>query len=116
MDIRKGINFIYFFLIIKKLDDYELARVSGRIHFPTDSTTPSLDVDTTDEQPPKAPSVFVGDIRLSEFKKVLQQEGISAEFKGEGVLVCNDCVAVRKVKEKKSRRRKRLFGLKIDKG
>ncbi|KAI7851223.1 beta-lactamase-like protein [Circinella umbellata] len=83
-------------LQFSKLDDYELARVSGRIHFPTDSTTPSLDVDTTDEQTIKAPSVFVGDIRLSEFKKVLQQEGISAEFKGEGVLVCNDCVAVRK--------------------
>ena len=57
-------------------------------------------MDTTDEQTIKAPSVFVGDIRLSEFKKVLQQEGISAEFKGEGVLVCNDCVAVRKVKKK----------------
>ncbi|KAI9258770.1 beta-lactamase-like protein [Phascolomyces articulosus] len=83
-------------LQFSKLEDYELARVSGRIHFPTDSTTPSLDVDTTDEQPSKAPSVFVGDIRLSEFKKVLQGEGISAEFKGEGVLVCNDCVAVRK--------------------
>ncbi|KAI8145312.1 beta-lactamase-like protein [Fennellomyces sp. T-0311] len=83
-------------LRFSKLDDYELARVSGRIHFPTDSTTPSLDVDTS-EQPSKwEPSVFVGDIRLSEFKRILQAEGISAEFKGEGVLVCNDCVAVRK--------------------
>ena len=54
-------------------------------------------MDTT-EQPSKwEPSVFVGDIRLSEFKRILQAEGISAEFKGEGVLVCNDCVAVRKV-------------------
>lgn len=38
----------------------------------------------------------MGDIRLSEFKRILQNEGISAEFKGEGVLVCNDRVAVRK--------------------
>ncbi|KAL1934717.1 hypothetical protein VTP01DRAFT_6899 [Rhizomucor pusillus] len=79
-----------------KLDDYELARVSGRIHFPADSTTPSLDTDTSDTPPKWEPSVFVGDIRLTEFRKLLQAEGITAEFKGEGVLVCNDLVAVRK--------------------
>ncbi|KAI9317887.1 beta-lactamase-like protein [Dichotomocladium elegans] len=83
-------------LQFSKLDDYELARVSGRIHFPTDSTTPSLDVDTSEKPSKWEPSVFVGDIRLSEFKRLLQAEGISAEFKGEGVLVCNDRVAVRK--------------------
>lgn len=83
-------------LRFSKLDDYELARVSGRIHFPSDSTTPSLDVDTSEKPSKWEPSVFVGDIRLSEFKRILQNEGISAEFKGEGVLVCNDRVAVRK--------------------
>jgi cleavage and polyadenylation specificity factor subunit 2 len=79
------------------LDDYELARVVGRIHFPDDSTTPSLDVALVDSPTKTKPSVFVGDVRLSEFKKVLQAEGINAEFKGEGILVCNDQVAVRKV-------------------
>ncbi|KAK3845194.1 MAG: beta-lactamase-like protein, partial [Linnemannia gamsii] len=45
--------------------------------------------------------VFVGDIRLTEFKdRVLKQAGIEAEFiRGEGVLVCNGVVAVRKVEE-----------------
>lgn len=44
--------------------------------------------------------VFVGDIRLTEFKdRVLKQAGIEAEFMVEGVLVCNGVVAVRKVKE-----------------
>ncbi|KAF9127010.1 cleavage and polyadenylation specificity factor subunit 2 [Mortierella sp. 14UC] len=44
--------------------------------------------------------VFVGDIRLTEFKnRVLKQAGIEAEFMGEGVLVCNGVVAVRKVEE-----------------
>jgi cleavage and polyadenylation specificity factor subunit 2 len=79
------------------LDDYELARVAGRIHFPDDSTTPSLDVALAGGPTKTKPSVFVGDVRLSEFKKVLQAEGIQAEFKGEGILVCNDQVAVRKV-------------------
>ncbi|KAI1316869.1 cleavage and polyadenylation specificity factor subunit 2 [Mortierella claussenii] len=42
--------------------------------------------------------VFVGDVRLTEFKnRVLKQAGIEAEFMGEGVLVCNGVVAIRKV-------------------
>jgi cleavage and polyadenylation specificity factor subunit 2 len=95
-------------LFFSKLDDYELARVSGRIHFQEDSTTPSLDVvedvpssDVEHMQLQKKkmePSIFVGDIRLTEFKRVLQAEGISAEFKNEGMLVCNDQVVVRKVR------------------
>ncbi|KAI7862820.1 beta-lactamase-like protein [Spinellus fusiger] len=84
-------------LQFSKLDDYELARVSGRIHFPEDSTTPSLDVSVSGEPTKWEPSVFVGDVRLTEFKRLLQAEGISAEFKGEGMLVCNDQLAVRKV-------------------
>ncbi|KAI8087359.1 beta-lactamase-like protein [Thamnidium elegans] len=83
-------------LRFSKLDDYELARVVGRIHFPDDSTTPSLDVAMAEDSTKVEPSIFVGDVRLSEFKKVLQSEGIQAEFKGEGILVCNDHVAVRK--------------------
>ncbi|ORY97347.1 beta-lactamase-like protein [Syncephalastrum racemosum] len=82
-------------LRFSKLEDYELARVTGKIHFPTDSTTPSLDA-ITQSSAKYEPSVFVGDVRLTEFKRVLQLEGISAEFKGEGILVCNDKVAVRK--------------------
>lgn len=85
-------------LQFSKLDDYDLARVVGRIHFPDDSTTPSLDVAMPDAAVKEEPTIFVGDVRLSEFKKVLQSAGIQAEFKGEGILVCNDEVAVRKVK------------------
>ncbi|KAG1068246.1 hypothetical protein G6F60_006073 [Rhizopus arrhizus] len=83
-------------LRFSKLDDYELARVVGRIHFPEDLTTPSLDVSMPDESTQYEPPVYVGDVRLSEFRKILQAEGIQAEFKGEGILVCNEQVAVRK--------------------
>ncbi|KAI8068327.1 beta-lactamase-like protein, partial [Gongronella butleri] len=97
-------------LHFSKLGDYELARVHGRIHFQEDSTTPSLDVmsPASDEDGASAPAdarqqprqgeptIFVGDIRLSEFKRVLQAEGVHAEFKGEGMLVCNDQVIIRK--------------------
>lgn len=42
------------------------------------------------------PSV-VGDIRLAELKKQLVAKGHKAEFKAEGILVCDDRVAVRKM-------------------
>ncbi|KAM3579119.1 hypothetical protein VKS41_008346 [Umbelopsis sp. WA50703] len=84
-------------LQFSKLDDYELARVSGRIRFPDDSTTPTLDLPSSQDQVPFEPPVFVGDVRLREFRKVLQAEGITAEFKGELLLVCNDHVVVRKM-------------------
>ncbi|CAO3632717.1 unnamed protein product [Cunninghamella echinulata] len=86
-------------LQFSKLGDHELARVSGRIHFRDDSTTPSLDIidDINEVQKKKIqPTILVGDTRLTEFKRILQGEGISAEFKGEGMLVCNDHVVVRK--------------------
>ncbi|KAG0238046.1 cleavage and polyadenylation specificity factor subunit 2 [Actinomortierella wolfii] len=44
--------------------------------------------------------VFVGDVKLTEFKNTtLRHAGIQAEFLGNGVLVCNGVVAIRKVDE-----------------
>lgn len=43
--------------------------------------------------------IFIGDIRLSELKRKLAQAGYQAEFCGEGMLVCNRKVAVRKITE-----------------
>lgn len=40
-------------------------------------------------------AVFIGDLRLSDFKPVLEKAGISAIFSG-GMLICNGCVAVKK--------------------
>nr|CAG8590012.1 566_t:CDS:2 [Entrophospora candida] len=40
--------------------------------------------------------IFVGEVKLSELKCLLQSEGITAEFKGEGVLVCNEKVTIKK--------------------
>jgi cleavage and polyadenylation specificity factor subunit 2 len=40
-------------------------------------------------------AVFIGDIRLSNLRSVLEQNGIKAHFSG-GALICNDTVAVRK--------------------
>lgn len=43
--------------------------------------------------------IWVGDIRLIELRKTLIEAGYQAEFRGQGVLVCNNKVAVRKLSE-----------------
>lgn len=48
-------------------------------------------------QAPGHQAVFINEPRLSDFKQVLLREGIQAEFVG-GVLVCNNMVAVRRVR------------------
>ncbi|CAI5758672.1 unnamed protein product [Candida verbasci] len=44
-----------------------------------------------------APKLAIGNIKLTELKKKLQAENLNAEFKGEGVLVVNDRLAIRKI-------------------
>ncbi|KIW03112.1 uncharacterized protein PV09_05755 [Verruconis gallopava] len=43
-----------------------------------------------------AQSIHVGDIRLADLRRALQAEQYSAEFRGEGLLVVNNSVAVKK--------------------
>ncbi|GBC00830.1 hypothetical protein RclHR1_03990007 [Rhizophagus clarus] len=83
-------------LRLSKLEDYDISFISGKIHLPPDSSFPILDVMPIEEYAASDNPVFVGEIKLTELKRVLQLEGIIAEFKGEGVLVCNEKVAVRK--------------------
>ena len=42
-------------------------------------------------------AVFINEPRLLEFKLLLLKEGIQAEFSA-GVLICNNCVAIRRVR------------------
>lgn len=84
----------------------------GRYTFPSNSTIPVLEpaslvsvADPTKPEdgetssvattlslsvtlPPLAPSLYIGDLKLTALKARLQRLGIGAEFAGEGVLVC----------------------------
>ncbi|KAF9958865.1 cleavage and polyadenylation specificity factor subunit 2 [Mortierella alpina] len=72
-------------LTFSRLGEYDLAYVVGQQQ--------QLEILAREHKP-----VFVGDLKLTEFKnRVLKQAGIEAEFMGEGVLVCNGVVAIRKV-------------------
>ena len=59
------------------------------------SVLPSLEPIPAGSEGPGHSTVFVGDMRLSDFKNVLVKAGFTAEFSS-GVLVCNETVAVRK--------------------
>lgn len=48
---------------------------------------------------PRSNPLLVGDIKLAELKKKLISQGHKAEFRAEGILVCDDKVAVRKIGE-----------------
>ena len=43
-------------------------------------------------------AVFINEPRLLEFKLLLLKEGIQAEFSA-GVLICNNCVAIKRVSD-----------------
>ncbi|KAI0226499.1 hypothetical protein L0F63_001544, partial [Massospora cicadina] len=88
-----------------KYDDYELARVHGVIQYDDPAleetrATGSLPVlgsiGPNEAATPSPAPVMVGEVRFAELKKLLQQEGLRAEFQDEGVLVCNDVISIRK--------------------
>jgi len=49
------------------------------------------------EQVPSHSAVFINEPRLSEFKQLVVSKGIQAEMSG-GVLICNNVIAVRRVR------------------
>ncbi|KNC99735.1 uncharacterized protein SPPG_05115 [Spizellomyces punctatus DAOM BR117] len=104
-------------LKVAAIADYELAYVSGIIRFPQDEipglmsdqtpgdiTTPSgtatstvvpiLDFVPVEDQRVHRP-VIVGDLKLSEFRRLLQAEGFGTEFVS-GVLVVNGKIVVKR--------------------
>ncbi|KAI9095542.1 beta-lactamase-like protein [Phlyctochytrium arcticum] len=92
------------------LGDYELAYVTGILRGPETTDPSSSSTTTTETFPPGTvptldiisstypvshPSVIVGDLRLSEFRKKLLQKGYQADFV-QGALIVNRKIVVRK--------------------
>jgi cleavage and polyadenylation specificity factor subunit 2 len=100
-------------------EDSEIAFIKGRISLPTNSGIPVLeplrisnraneDVDMENgdasvEVTTVPRAVMIGDLKLTSLKNRLNRLGISADFAGEGILVCRsvvdgevDTVAVKK--------------------
>lgn len=102
-------------------EDSDIAFIKGRISIPTNTGIPVLEplrvdpkqsediemVDATAVIKTMPRAVMIGDLKLTGLKIRLNKLGISADFAGEGVLVCRnyrldadveDTVAVRKTK------------------
>ncbi|KAJ2003749.1 hypothetical protein H4R26_002904 [Coemansia thaxteri] len=80
-----------------------LGYVSGRIGYMQDDDVPVLDVDYMGMAKAWLPPTFVGDPKLSLLRGVLDSQGISARFDGEGTLVCSNTVAIRRTVNKRSK-------------
>jgi len=81
------------------MDDYELAFIQGQIELNDMNQNPVLDIIPPEEKNRNnvyIPSIIIGDLRLSEFKKLLQHEGYNAEFIPSGLLV-NESILIQKV-------------------
>ncbi|TPX34148.1 hypothetical protein SmJEL517_g03138 [Synchytrium microbalum] len=63
------------------------------------SETPVLDIISASERPSHHP-VVIGEIKLSEFRRILENDGMQAEFNS-GVLVVNRRIAVKRRRERK---------------
>lgn len=80
-------------VLFKKLGDYEIAWVDAEVGKTEDDTLSVLPISTP---PPPHNSVFVGDLKLADFKHFLASKGIQVEFSG-GALRCGEYVTLRKV-------------------
>jgi cleavage and polyadenylation specificity factor subunit 2 len=57
-----------------------------------------LDLQPAEEQRSRVP-VTVGDVKLSELKKLLGQQGYNAQFISGGVLVVNESIVIQKTEQ-----------------
>ncbi|KAL6450712.1 CFT2 Cleavage factor two protein 2 [Candida maltosa Xu316] len=75
---------------LKKMDDKDIARRQEA--FAIQFKDPKIRALVTN-----GPKLAIGSIKLPDLKKKLQDKNLTAEFKGEGTLVVNDVLAVRKI-------------------
>ncbi|KAG4098147.1 Metallo-hydrolase/oxidoreductase [Neocallimastix lanati (nom. inval.)] len=85
-------------LEMSRMDDYELAFIQGQIELNDQNPNPLLDIIPPEDKNKNnsyIPSIIIGDLKLSEFKKLLQHEGYNAEFIPSGLLV-NETILIQK--------------------
>ncbi|KAL9644910.1 hypothetical protein ABK040_005390 [Willaertia magna] len=82
--------------------NYDLAYIEGVYRVvgnanETDQSQQSICI-YPNTKPRGHPSMFIGDVKLNQFYRVLVENGFNAEFQHGGVLVCNDEVMLRRDK------------------
>jgi len=79
-------------LKISKLDNFELSYVNAVINMQDENDILLEPLPEADDHQP----IFVGEVLLSEFRTLLQKEGYQTDF-ANGVLICNNEIAIKKV-------------------
>ncbi|OVA14042.1 Beta-lactamase-like [Macleaya cordata] len=80
-------------VLFKKLGDHEIAWIDADVGKTESDMLSLLPISTP---PPPHKSVFVGDLKLADFKQFLASKGVQVEFAG-GALRCGEYVTLRKV-------------------
>lgn len=81
-----------------KMSDYQLSILSGVIRLEEEEVVPTLmlpvcssvDHFSQDAWNPESKNLMIGDIKLTEMKRLLQLEGVQAEFDKQGGLLLGD--------------------------
>lgn len=76
----------------------DVARVSGKVEFTAkqeDNSKQSVAVLAPTDVSPPGRHTTIGDIHLSQLRQALIAQGINAEFRSAGVLVCNETITLR---------------------
>ncbi|KAI3940112.1 hypothetical protein MKW92_052022 [Papaver armeniacum] len=79
-------------VLFKKLGDHEVAWIDSGVEM---TETEMLSLRPISTAPPPHKSVFVGDLKLADFKQFLASKGVQVEFSG-GALRCGEYVTLRK--------------------
>lgn len=85
-------------LEFSQVGDYELAYVDGRLAVPPQPSgaVPMLDVYNQAGGTPGHSAVYVGDVKLSDFRATVAKANFSDVRFDQGILVCNNSVSLRK--------------------
>eukprot|EP00842_Homolaphlyctis_polyrhiza_P001823 jgi/Hompol1/2641/HPOL_000480-RA len=86
-------------LHMSKLHDHQLSHISGVIRMQptvTGGRRALLDLVPIEEQKSRKPTM-VGDLKLSEVRKLLQDNGFTTQFASAGVLVVNGVLVIRRL-------------------
>ena len=78
------------------MGDYKVSYINGAVSFPEENQTMPVLEETTSKQTQAHKSVFLGDVKLAEFREVLRKEGFKAELFGGVLLTLDGNLALKK--------------------
>ena len=89
---------LYDTLHYHQVNDYQIAFVSGQIHYPEQATGHPIPMLEEDPNPPGHMPSFIGDVKLTDLKQVLAEHGYRSDLYGGVLVACEGTVKLSKVR------------------